>query len=91
MFDDLYGLLAAAGIQIEEVESFLEGNVDLNGFLALDKNVRPGCQGIRVHFKIKADVPDGQLQKIAQLGPQHSPVFDSLTKGVRVSVRAERM
>jgi uncharacterized OsmC-like protein len=82
---------AARGIHIEEVESSLEGDIDLQGFLELDKNVRQGYQGIRVSFKVKADVPDEQLQEIVQLGTGHSPVFDSLTNGVPVSVRAERL
>lgn len=82
---------AARGVHIEEVESSLEGDLDLQGFLALDKNVRNGYQGIRVKFKIKADVPDEKLQEISQLGPARSPVFESLTNGVPVSVTAERL
>jgi uncharacterized OsmC-like protein len=82
---------AARGIQLDEVESSFEGDIDLHGFLDLDKNVRKGYQGIRVSFKIKADVPDEQLQEIVQLGTDHSPVFDSLARGVPVSVRAERL
>ena len=75
---------AARGIQIEEVESIVEGDIDIHGFLELDKSVRQGYQGIRVSFKIKADVPDERLQEIVQLGTGHSPVFDSLTNGVPV-------
>ena len=82
---------AARGIHIEEVESYLEGDIDLHGFLNLDRRVRKGCQGIRVNFKIKADVPDAQLQEIAQLGPGFSPVFDSLTNGVPIAVSAKRL
>lgn len=82
---------AARGIQIEEVESALEGDLDLRGFLDLDKDVRNGYQGIRIRFKIKADVPDAKLQELGQIGPARSPVFDSLTRGVPVSVTAERM
>ncbi len=82
---------AARGIEVQEVESTLEGDIDLRGFLKLDPNTRNGYQGIRVHFKIKADVPDDKLQEIGQLGPGHSPVFDSLVNGVPVSVTAERM
>ena len=82
---------AARGIHIEEVESSLEGDIDLHGFLDLDPKVRKGYQGIRVNFKIKADVPEEQMAEIAQLGSGHSPVFDSLTKGVAVTVRAERL
>jgi uncharacterized OsmC-like protein len=82
---------AARGIQIEEVQSSFEGDIDLHGFLGLDKTVRQGYQGIRVNFKLKADAPDEQLQEIMRLGTDHSPVFDSLTNGVPVSVKVERM
>jgi uncharacterized OsmC-like protein len=82
---------AARGVQIEAVESSFEGDIDVHGFLDLDSNVRKGFQGIRVNFKIKADVPDAQLQTIAQLGPRFSPVFDSVTNGVPVSFTAERL
>jgi uncharacterized OsmC-like protein len=82
---------AARGISIEEVESSFEGAIDLHGFLGLDKNVRKGYQAIRVNFKIKADVRDEQLEEIVALGTGHSPVFDSLTTGVPVSVSAKRL
>jgi uncharacterized OsmC-like protein len=82
---------AARGIEIEEVESSLEGDIDLHGFLELDPSVRQGYQGIRMNFKIKADVPDDKLQDIIELGTKHSPVFDSLTRGVPVSVKTERL
>ena len=82
---------AARGIEIEEIESSLEGHIDLHGFLDLDPGVRKGYQGIRVKFKIKADVPEERLQEIMQLGTGHSPVFDSLTNGVPVSVTTERL
>ena len=82
---------AARGIAIEEVESSLEGDIDLHGFLELNKNVRQGYQGIRVRFKIKADVPEERLQELIEMGTKHSPVFDSLTNGVSVAVSAERL
>jgi uncharacterized OsmC-like protein len=82
---------AARGIQIEEVESSFEGDIDLRGFLGLDPKVRKGYQGIRVNFKLKANVPDEQLLEIVKLGTGHSPVFDSITNGVPVSVTAERL
>jgi len=82
---------AARGIHIQAVESSFEGDIDVHGFLDLDSHVRKGYKGIRVNFKIKADVPDAQLQQIAQLGPRFSPVFDSVTNGVPVSFTAERL
>jgi uncharacterized OsmC-like protein len=82
---------AARGVAIEQIESTVEGNVDLRGFLGLDRTVRNGFQDIRMTFRIKADVTDEQLQEIVQLGPTFSPVLDSVTNGVPVRVTAERL
>ena len=82
---------SARGIAIEAVESSLDGDIDLQGFLGLSESVRKGYQEIRFKFRIKADVRDDQLKELAALGTQFSPVFDTLTKGTAVSVTAERM
>lgn len=82
---------AAKGIRIEAVESSVEGDIDLRGFLGLDKSVRNGFQQIRIRFRIKTDAPDDQFDALAQLGPTFSPVYDSITRGVPVMVDAERM
>jgi uncharacterized OsmC-like protein len=82
---------AARGIAIEEVESSIDGEVDVRGFLGIDKNVRKGYQEIRMKFRIKADVPDERLQELCMIGQQYSPVLDSISNGVPVKVVAERM
>ena len=82
---------AARGIVIDEVESKVEGDIDLRGFLGTNKSVRNGFQNIRMSFDISADVSDQELQEIAKLGPTFSPVLDSLIKGVPVTVQAQRM
>jgi uncharacterized OsmC-like protein len=82
---------AARGIQIEGIESQVEGDVDLRGFLGIDENVRNGFQNIRMTLTIQADVSDEQLQELGKLGTGFSPIFDSITNGVPVTVRAERM
>jgi uncharacterized OsmC-like protein len=82
---------AAQGIQIEAMESFVEGDLDLRGYLGLDPTVRNGFRQIRMKFRVKADVPDEQIPEIANLGPAFSPVFDSLTRGTPVTVTSERM
>lgn len=81
---------AARGIAVEQVESTLEGDLDLRGFLDLAPEVRKGYQGIRMKLRIKGDVTDEQLRELASLGPKYSPVYDTLTKGVAVEVSAER-
>lgn len=82
---------AARGIRVEEVESRIEGTIDLRGFLGLDKSIRNGFENIHMHFKVKSDVPDEQFQQLIQLGPAYSPVFDSVTRGVSVKVTGERV
>ena len=77
---------AAKGIHLHEVETKAEGSIDLHGFLGLDENVRRGFNNIRLTFRIKADVPDEQLEELCQLGPTYSPVFDTITRGVSVEV-----
>lgn len=81
---------AAKGIRLQEVESRAEGEIDLHGFLGLDDNVRRGYKNLKIKFRIKADVPDEQLEELCQLGPTYSPVFDSLTRGVPVEVSLDK-
>ena len=47
---------AVRGIYIEELESELEGDIDLRGFLGLDGDVPKGYTNIRVTYKVKTDV-----------------------------------
>jgi uncharacterized OsmC-like protein len=82
---------AAQGIEIEAIESKIEGDLDLRGFLGIDPNVRNGYERIRMTMKILPNASDLQWAKLAAIGPAFSPVFDSVTKGVPVDLRAERM
>ena len=82
---------AARGIAIEQLESFLEGDMDLRGFLGLDPSVRNGYRAIRLKLRIKANVTDEQLQELISLGPTFSPAFDSISRGVPIAVSAERI
>ncbi len=81
---------AARGIQVEEVESQLEGDLDLHGFLGLSEGVPNGFENVRVTFRIKSDVPRETLEELCQLAKKRSPVFDMLTHGVPVTVQLER-
>ena len=42
---------AVRGIEIEEIEAELEGDIDLNGFLGLDPDVPKGYSAIRVTYR----------------------------------------
>lgn len=81
---------AAQGIRIDEVESAYEGNLDLHGFLGLDENVRNGYKDIRISFKVKGDAPEEKLRELVELAQKRSPVYDIVTRGVPVEVKAVR-
>jgi uncharacterized OsmC-like protein len=77
---------AVRGIHIEALESELEGDIDLNGFLGLDENVPKGFTDIRMRFRVKADVDDmDELKRLAA----YSPVFNTLTQGANVDIQVE--
>jgi uncharacterized OsmC-like protein len=77
---------AVRGIHLEEVESELEGDIDLRGFLGLAEDVPKGYTDIRVKFKVKADPKD--LKKLDELA-RYSPVFNTLMQSVPVSITVE--
>jgi hypothetical protein len=77
---------AVRGLKLEEVESELEGDIDLKGFLAISDKVRPGYQEIRVNFKVKTDIENvDRLKALTKL----SPVYDVVSSGTNVKVQIE--
>lgn len=78
---------AARGIPLESVESRLEGELDLRGFLGLDPTVRKGFKHITMNVHLTGDLTEEQKKEIVKLGPQYSPVYDSVTNIVPVTVR----
>jgi len=78
---------AVRGIELEEVESELEGDLDLQGFMDLSDEVRPGYEEIRVNFKVKTDIED--VERLKEL-IRFSPVYDVVSSGTRVKVQIEK-
>jgi uncharacterized OsmC-like protein len=81
---------AAKGVVIRSMESRLEGDIDLQGFLGIRDDVPRGYKEIRMFVKIDADAPPEKLEEIVQLGPTYSPVFDTITRAVPVKVQMEK-
>lgn len=80
---------AAKGIKLNAVESRLEGDIDLRGFLGISDDVRRGYENIRIYYKIDADVPDEELEELIQMGTKYSPVFGTFTNPVQVSAQLD--
>lgn len=75
---------AVRGIPIEEVESEVEGDIDLMGFLGLSATVPKGFSNIRVRFRVKADADN--MERLKRLA-EFSPVLNTLTHGATVDVQ----
>jgi uncharacterized OsmC-like protein len=77
---------AVRGIHIEQLESELEGDIDLRGFLGLDSEVPKGFTDIRIVFKVKADMEN--MERLKRL-TAFSPVLNTITQGARVDIQVE--
>ena len=81
---------SAKGIKIRSVESRYEGDIDLRGFLGISEDVPVGYQGIRVYFKIDADVSADQKEEMVRVAQKYSPVYNTITKSAPVSVHLDQ-
>jgi uncharacterized OsmC-like protein len=79
---------AVRGIHIEALESELEGDIDLRGFLGLDEDVPKGFTDIRVKFRVKSDVKN--MDRLKRL-TAFSPVFNTITQGAKVDIQVDVM
>jgi uncharacterized OsmC-like protein len=82
----LGNIAAARGIELTEVTSTVEGDIDLNGILGLNPDVRNGFQAIRVSFDVKGNAPAEKLQALVEQSRARSAVFDVITNGVPVAI-----
>ena len=74
----MYG--AAMGITVDSITLDIEGDMDMQGMLMLPEpgKVRPGFQEIRATYHVKSKAPRDQLEKLAKMAEDFSPVRDSL-------------
>jgi len=77
---------AAKGIELRSVESRLEGDLDVQGFLGMSKDIPVEYQQIRVTFKIDADISEEQKQELIDMAQKYSPVYNTVSKPVTVMV-----
>jgi uncharacterized OsmC-like protein len=82
----LANIAAARGIRLTEVKSTVVGDIDLNGILGLNPDVRNGYQNVSVRFTVKGDAPAEVLRGLVEQSRKRSAVFDILTNGVPVTI-----
>ncbi len=73
---------AAEGIDIEALESDYEGDINLEGILGLNPNVRKGFEEIRVKMKARSDGDKARLHALLQ----NSPILDVIRNPTPVTI-----
>jgi len=85
----LANIAAARGIHLTEVHSTVSGDIDLNGILGLDPDVRNGYQNITVQMTVKGDAPADKLRQLVDQSRNRSAVYDILTNHVPVTINID--
>ena len=83
------GIAAVAqnrGIQLRSVAATIEGSMDIQGILGVDRDVRNGFDGIKVKYQIDADATADEIRALVAQSQKRSAVFDIVTNPTNVSV-----
>lgn len=73
-------------IQLRKVTATIEGNMDLQGILGIDSDVRNGFGGIKVTYKIDADAKREDIEALVAQSQKRSAVYDIVTNPTNVVV-----
>jgi uncharacterized OsmC-like protein len=74
------------GVQLHSVTATVQGNMDLQGILGIDPDVRNGFDGIKVTFDIDADASPADIEAIVAQSQRRSAVFDIVTNPTTIAV-----
>ena len=77
---------AVQGIEIESVESSLEGDLDVRGMLGLSEESRKAYNAVRVRMRVKAEADTDTLRELAM----YSPVYDMISTSLPVEFELEK-
>jgi len=74
------------GIQLRSVSATLEGEMDVQGILGVDPDVRNGFSGIKVTYNIDADASADDIKALVAQSQKRSAVYDIVTNPTNVTV-----
>ena len=73
-------------IQLNSVKATVEGDMDIQGILGADSDVRNGFNQIRVTYDIDADATPEDIRSLVAQSQKRSAVFDIVTNPTNVTV-----
>ncbi len=77
-------LAPAQGINVSAFSVELEGDVDPDGFMGLNPDVRNGFSEIRITPHISCDAPADRAREFVELVASRCPVHDTLSHGTSI-------
>src|SRR5271169_3373661 len=83
------GIAAVAqhrNIQLRSVKATIEGDMDIQGILGIDSDVRNGFGGIKISYNIDADAKREDIEALVAQSQKRSAVYDIVTNPTNVTV-----
>jgi len=77
---------AAKEIPIDKLSIYLDGDIDIHGFLGLSSEVRPGFQDVRVTVDVESQAPREDIEDLLRYAQKVSPVVDSLRNRIPLEI-----
>jgi uncharacterized OsmC-like protein len=87
----LANIAASRRVRLTEVRATVTGDIDLNGILGLNPDVRNGYERITVRFTVKGDAPAEKLRQIVEQSRARSAVYDIITNRVPVTIEVDTL
>jgi len=78
---------AVQGIEVESVESSLEGDMDVRGMLGISEESRKAFNAVRVRMQVKSSADAETLTELALF----SPVYDIVSNSLPVEFHLEKV
>lgn len=77
---------AAKGIEVQDLNFDISGDIDLHAFLGLSDEIRPGYDNIKVTYRVKCDASREEVEELCKYVQKTSPVLDIIKNPVPVTV-----
>jgi uncharacterized OsmC-like protein len=74
------------GIQLHSVTATVEGDMDLQGILGIDRDVRNGYNGVKVTFTVDADASQAEVEALVAQSKKRSAVYDVVSNPTNVTI-----
>lgn len=76
---------AAMGVELQELEVVVEGDIDFRGTMGIDPETPVGFTAIRSSVRLAADVPEDRLAKLAARAERYCVVGATLREGTTLT------